>query len=621
MRDFIIPALSVSISYDRGVGYFTSNWLRLAAGGLKQLAFNGGHARIIASPKLSREDCDALARGMEARLEPIVIKSLSGTLAELECNLEDDTLAALSWMVADGLLDFRIAVAAAELDGDFHDKFGVFGDGHNAVAFRGSPNDSERAFRNYESISAYYSWLDPREAERVAQEQDRFDAIWENRDPNLRVYDVPEAVRRELIEITGRLPRPYQRPAAKNEDRWRHQREAIAAFLDARRGVLEMATGTGKTRTALSILNELHARKLIGGAIVVAYGTDLLDQWNKELLQRTSFPVYRDYADRKETLSYLNASQDAVLLLSRQNLPKLLPKLSAETQRRTLLVFDEVHGMGSASLVSSLDGRLENFVYRLGLSATPERAYDTSGNDFVARAIGPVIFRFTLEQAISRGILCKFDYVALDYAFSDDDRAAVRQAIRRHHAKARTSTPSPVELLYQDLARIRKLSKEKLEPFREFVEAHSETLKRCLIFVETADYGALVQEILMSHAVDYHTYYGDDDRINLKRFANGRLECLVTCKRISEGIDISSVASIVLFSSARARLETVQRLGRCLRIDPDNPSKRALVVDFVRTDDLGPDENDLESTADIERRDWFRTLSKDHAHINGGIAS
>jgi superfamily II DNA or RNA helicase len=610
LRELIVPALSASTVYDRGVGYFTSNWLKLAASGLAALAANGGHARIIASPKLSPEDCAAMAEGVSARGEPALLAALQTTLADLEQGLETETLVAMAWMVADGLLDFKLAIPTQGLDGDFHDKFGVFGDGTDAVAFRGSPNDSERAFRNYESLSVYYSWLDSREATRVAHERARFERIWTNKDLNLRVFDLPSAIRKNLIEFTQKSERPYAKPAAPAQDpRWRHQSEAQAAFLDHRNGVLEMATGTGKTRTALSILNELHARELVDGAIVTAFGTDLLDQWRNELLKHTSFAIYVDYAGQHEALSYLNGPRDAVLLCSRQNLAELLPKLPAASRARTMLIFDEVHGMGSESLVERLRGQLGAFDYRMGLSATPERAYDQAGNDFIESEIGPVIFRFPLEEAIRRGILCEFDYVDLDYEFSDEDRAAVRQAIRRHHAKARTSEPSPPEQLYREIARIRKLSTEKLAPFQTYVRAHSDGLKRCLIFVETAEYGALVQDILMDAGSDYHTYYGDDDRANLRLFARGDLECLVTCKRISEGIDIRSVNTIVLFAAARARLETVQRLGRCLRVDPNNPDKRARVIDFIRTDDLDDDETDPESTADEERRDWFRELA------------
>ncbi|WP_245289604.1 MULTISPECIES: DEAD/DEAH box helicase family protein [Agrobacterium] len=611
MAEFIVPALSQASTYDRGVGFFTSRWLKLAASGLAELARNGGRARIIASPKLSPEDCAALAEGSKAKVDEALRATLQVTLDELAGELEKNTLAALSWMIADGLLDFQLAVPVSDLDGDFHDKFGTFGDGKDAVAFRGSPNDSAQAFRNYESISVYYSWLDEREAERVQNEQERFDNLWENKDPNLRLYDLPRAIRKNLIEFTKNFPRPYiqQGQVSSENSRWKHQKDAISAFLAARRGVLEMATGTGKTRTAIRILEELCERGLAESAIVSAHGTDLLDQWYNELLRRTDLPVYRDYGGLRESLSFMNAPKDAVLLMSRQNLAKAVPLIPALTKRKTLLICDEVHGMGSASIVSALTGRLEDFEFRLGLSATPERAYDREGNEFIDKEIGPVLFRFTLEAAIKRGILCEFDYVGLEYRFSDEDKAAVRQAIKRHHAKARSPEPSPVEQLYQELARIRKLSTEKLPPFADYVKANPAVLGRCLIFVETAEYGVLVQEILMRQGVDYHTYYGDDDRANLKRFASGQLDCLVTCKRISEGIDIRSVNTIVLFASSRARLETVQRLGRCLRTDPSNPDKRALVIDFIRVDDLDEDETDEESTADVERRNWFRKLA------------
>lgn len=609
---FYVPALSLSTAYDRGVGYFTSNWLRLAASGLARLAANGGKARIIASPKLDREDCAALNEGADAKNDPQLREALAGALTDLEQDLAHDTLAALAWMIADGLLDFRIALPTGELDGDFHDKFGVFHDAsENAVAFHGSPNDSEKAFRNYESISVFYSWIDGREAQRVKNEQDRFNLIWDNGDVNLRVYEMPEAIRRNLIEFTTRFDRPYAPPAGRESDtaaRWQHQRDAVAAFLKAKNGILEMATGTGKTRTALTIAEELRERGVINTAVVAAYGTDLLDQWHTELVRR-GLPTFRAYEKHREAQSYLNNPDGAILLTSRQWLADVLPRLRSGVFRKALLICDEVHGMGSPSLVASLSGRLKPFAYRLGLSATPEREYDGEGNRFIEDEIGPVIFEFGLRDAIQKGILCGFDYVELEYEFSDEDRSAIRQAIRRYHAKARAGDAPAIEVLYQDLARIRKLSKEKLPPFDLYAHAHPEVLQRSLIFVETAEYGLLVQDILMELHVDFHTYYGDDDRSNLVRFARGELDCLLTCHRISEGIDIQSVNNIVLFASARARLETVQRLGRCLRIDPQNPEKRATVVDFIRVDHDSEDDPTAELSADEDRRDWFRDIA------------
>jgi superfamily II DNA or RNA helicase len=608
---FYVPALKHSVVYDRGVGFFTSQWLRLAASGLAGLASNGGRARIIASPMLDRSDCVALSQGADAREDPVLKDALDRAISDLERDLATDTLSALAWMIADGLLDFRIAIPTADLNGDFHDKFGIFRDAEgNAVAFHGSPNDSERAFRNYESISIYYSWIDAREASRVTAESARFELLWSNGDLNLRVYPLPDAVKRNLIAFTTRLPRPYAAPKpGVGQDRWIHQKEAAAAFLRARCGILEMATGTGKTRTALTILGELSERGLVETTIVAAYGTDLLDQWYKELVKQSGIPVYRAYEQHRETQAFLNSPRGAVLLTARANLGEVLPRLEPRAFEKALLICDEVHGMGSPALVAALTGKLKPFAYRLGLSATPERTYDAEGNQFVEEEMGPVIFRFGLEEAIKRGILCEFDYVPLPYALSDEDKGAVRQAIKRYHAKARSGDPAPIEALYRDIARVRKLSREKIAPFDDYVSANPAVLDRCIIFVESAEYGALIQSILMRMRTDFHTYYQDDDRENLRRFASGKLECLLTCHRISEGIDIQSVNNIVLFASARARLETVQRLGRCLRVDPANPDKRARVVDFVehKPDDI--DDPTGELSADEERESWFLALS------------
>ncbi|MGO7163683.1 helicase-related protein [Rhizobium johnstonii] len=104
----------------------------------------------------------------------------------------------------------------------------------------------------------------------------------------------------------------------------------------------------------------------------------------------------------------------------------------------------------------------------------------------------------------------------------------------------------------------------------------------------------------------YRTYYADDDRDHLIAFARGDIDCLITCHRISQGIDIRSLNTVILFASARAKLETIQRIGRCLRIDPAKPDKRALVVDFVRPEA----ETDAVPNADQERCAWLSELAK-----------
>ena len=52
-------------------------------------------------------------------------EALEISIADLKKSLEQETLSALAWLVADGILDFKLAMPRNKLDqGEFHDKFG-----------------------------------------------------------------------------------------------------------------------------------------------------------------------------------------------------------------------------------------------------------------------------------------------------------------------------------------------------------------------------------------------------------------------------------------------------------------------------------------------------------------
>jgi superfamily II DNA or RNA helicase len=202
--------------------------------------------------------------------------------------------------------------------------------------------------------------------------------------------------------------------------------------------------------------------------------------------------------------------------------------------------------------------------------------------------------------------LAPFNYFPLPYRLTDNDRERLKDVYRRKAARALAGEPMSDQELWTELARVYKTSEAKLPIFRKFIADRPELLRRSIIFVETTEYARPVLDIVHEHRPDFHTYFGGEDAETLKRFARGDLECLITCHRVSEGIDIQSLSSVILFSSARARLETIQRMGRCLRSDPEDTGKVANVVDFVRqgdTDTTGPN-------ADDDRADWLRDLAK-----------
>ena len=603
------PCLKWAERFDRGVGYFTTGWLTYNVAGLSDFASRGGKIRLITSPILSTEDTDAIigAENQDGSAFLRLEASLLENVEILKQEMEADIINAFSWMLYDGIIDMRFAIPCEKLEeGDFHDKFGIFYKGNDALSFSGSINDSKHGFQNYESIKVFKTWAGTQEY--VDADTARFEKIWNRKDRNLKMFTIPQAVKNKIFEL--RTPdRPYSLPAGSSK--WVHQDIAVKTFLEKEHGILAMATGTGKTVTAMKIINKLFDSGEIRRVVITMYGNDLLDQWAIQIRENyKNKQINYHYASQKMMKDFVMHPDDSILILSRdsRNLSKLLDlfdRLPGDYRNDTLFVFDEVHGAGSNTFVENLSGRLSPYRYRLGLSATPEREYDEAGNDFLLNEIGEVIFEFTLQDAIQKGILCEFNYISLPYVLTEEEKLKKRKIIAAFNAKKESGEPVDEKDMFTQLALVNKTAVNKLEEFESLISQRPELLQKCIIFVQTMEYGAKLQEILVRYSDKYHTYYADDEKINLENFAAGKIDCLLTCKKVSEGIDISSVTNIILFSSDRSRLVTTQRIGRALRLDKNNPEKKATVVDFVIEDS---EEND--NNADAARAEWLTELSQ-----------
>lgn len=624
--EFFGPCLNHAHIYRRAAGYFSSTALLTWMEALPRLVHGEDlTVRLIAAPELSTQDKAVLgelaAEEKRAEYRRLLVERILDEVVALAENPTDGGVRArvFAWLVANGRLDIRFAFPRhVGAPGIFHEKMGVFDFGDEArVAFTGSANETLGGHRlNYESIDVYRSWV-AGDAERVGTKVAQFDEAWANEAEGLDVErPSAETVAKLRSRAPGKLPRRRGPQAAdeREDTRWRHQEEAVEAFLAKRSGVLEMATGTGKTRTTLKILQRLIGSGELKGAVIATDGTDLLDQWAAELdgwalAAKRSWLVYRQYERHREMGEFALSPEDGILVISRAQLPKAVRRMPRRSMRDMIVVHDEVHGLGVPSLVGSLGGRHRHFGWRLGLSATPERSYDEEGNRFILDEIGRTVYRFPLEAAIARGVLSEFDYVPLPYELTDGDRRRISAVYARRAARKREGDPMSNEEFWNELAKVYKTAEMKPEVFGEYLKGHAALLRDCIIFVETKEYGNGLLEDLHEHTTRYRTYYAEDDRDHLEQFARREIDCLITCHRISQGIDLRSLRTVVLFASARSKLETIQRIGRCLRVDPDAPGKRALVVDFVRSGALsaGPDEI---PSADEERCDWLRSLSK-----------
>lgn len=398
-----------------------------------------------------------------------------------------------------------------------------------------------------------------------------------------------------------------------NRKSWTHQEEAMKIFLTKKNGILEMATGTGKTYTAIQIMKKLLEDDKIKRIIVITYGNDLLQQWYHELLIGfCNVKIFRFFDRYKEWSKFILEDDKSILILSREanRIAECLMMLekhdgSESAQQGTLLLFDEVHGFGASSFAKNLKGSIQKYTYRLGLSATPERDYDETGNDFIKTEIGDIIYHFGLEDAIEKGILCSFSYLPIYYSLTDEERDKKRKVIAAYEVKRKRGIPFNENDLYRDLAKVNKTACQKIPLFEELIIKRPDLLDHCIMFVENREYGLELQKMLVNHMCRYHTYYSEDTKNNLNKFSKGQIDCLITCKKISEGIDIKLAKNIILFSSDKGQIVTVQRIGRSLRKNPEEPDKEACVVDFIYN---GSSNEDI--TTDKKRMEWLNSLAK-----------
>jgi superfamily II DNA or RNA helicase len=619
--EFYNPLLSRATEYKRGVGYFSSSWIRSAARGMAELAANGGTAKWITSPIIGEDDLNALERGSEAQQDDVLKSVLDDKITNLRFDLEYNTRNTIAWMVADGILDIRFAVPENELSGNFHDKFGIMEDGAgNKMAFHGSQNDSQTALSNYEAYSIDCSWLSDRDKEGVHNQERRFNRLWEGKTQNVAVYTIPEGIEEDIAQLRDDDYRPYELPGKSSGPGVTlrpYQREAVDAwFENGSRGLFEMATGTGKTFTALAATEEFLETEERPNLIVIAVPfTHLAPQWEEEMeLFDIPDPLYvygTDNPDWKSDLSKavsnLNQGIDKtnVLLTTHTTLSHEFFREKIQSHRGTsLLIGDEVHHLGSEH---HQKGLLNEYDYRIGLSATPERYYDEEGTEFLLEYFNETIYEYTLEDAIPE-FLAEYDYHPVIVELTSDE---LEDYQRLSHKLAKLSHNEDAddevrERVAQKRANIIKSAENKYARLTSVLR-RLDPIDHLLVYTNSEQLTE-VQKILNEYDIIQHkfTYREDSEQRQaiLDGFEKGEYDALVAMKCLDEGVDVRATKQAILMSNTGNPMEFIQRRGRVLR-QHENKEK-ATIFDFIVVPTMNPDAELKESERNILRKELRR---------------
>jgi superfamily II DNA or RNA helicase len=603
-HDFYLPSMFRASEYDRAVAFFRSTVFIIAWPALKEFILKGGHIRVLCSQVLADEDVDALEKGFSARADAELSSRLK---QEVHGLLSDDVLReptrVLAALVAQGCIQFQIAVMKhsdlnTAKERIFHDKLGIFRDRQgNVVVFKGSMNETWSGLAgdgNLESVDVAASWMGQRDLERTTTEQAYFQDLWENNYPTVLVRPFPEVAKSELENSAvenweGSLDSLLSGDRDVNSPPKRslmsHQAAGLASWAaNNRAGILEFATGSGKTFTAITAIRECLSR-FQEPVLVVVPDQVLFQQWYKELtdptnelsasilragaghdLWRTNLPLWtRPGSERRVVLATLQTA-------SRSDFRQLL--VGGE---HLVLIADEVHRLGSPKHRQLMEETC--FGARLGLSATPERAGDPEGTSailtFFRRILEP---RYTLWDAIRDEVLCRYFYrphpVRLDEDEADEWKSISRQIFQLTFQGERGRNPDAADRLKHLLikrARVVKQARSKIALAAEVVQHYFERGQKWIVYCDDLSQLTSVCSALDQAGIEtfpFHSQMTGDREETLKWFTR-RGGVVVAIKCLDEGVDIPSVTHALILASSKNPREFIQRRGRVLRRAPN----------------------------------------------------
>lgn len=617
IENFYEPCLQEAILYWRSVGFFSSSALEKITSGIDNLVLNNGMIRLIVSPKLSKDDIDAIQEGYYQRSRGV--DNSIATWFDQQFDIYDRVrLNILAKLVAQGRLDIKIALT--ENLGMYHEKLGIMKDKEeNYVAFSGSMNESETAFmHNFESIDVYCSWDETRRSDIIYS---NFVELWNGTTLGLCVLDFPDIGFERLkkyndnsmtfeesfrfLEQKNTLPRMPKEINGNVFNIRKYQQEAIDAWFDNNNiGLFSMATGTGKTLTAITAAIKLYERKKQLAIIIVCPFQHLVDQWEKDLRVFNFKPIcaYESSAIwqplLRSKIRFFNMNSVDHLCVVTTNSTFMGTKFLTEVlkiKKAALLIVDEAHNIGSQLGLSALSKIQSNTTYRLALSATPERHFDDEGTQKLISYFDQVVYDFSLERAIRENHLTPYYYNIILTSLDNEEYSEyislsceISKYIFRKDEKP-LITDKAKELMLKR-SRLVNTSKDKLEKLIKKLKASSldyQNLIYCGIGKDDSglrQINAVTKALTESIGMRVCQFTSEESRDERKRLisrlsSGDDLHALVAMKCLDEGVDIPCVQSAYIMASSTNKKEHVQRRGRVLRKFPGK--KYATIYDFV----------------------------------------
>lgn len=637
-KEFFTEVLVESNIFDLGLGFFSSSGIRSLSYGFALFIANGGKMRVVINQVLSAADKTAIEKGQNQVIDNFEEKIINdiNRLAETLSKADEQFFRCFSYLISINRIEFVATVSTK--GGLAHDKYGVFTDLQgNKIAFIGSANFSKTALElNGETITVFSSWND---SDRVSEFQNIFSESWKEGTPHLIHIPLnevkthiegkflPETVA-ELIQhgidlresenldetkktktkslsprLIEKLEQKEQEPRFPFPEEREIQKNAYAAWIaNNRQGIFAMATGSGKTVTALNCVLKRYQETGSYKVIIAVPTQALAVQWEQEvkafnfqnIVSTHTEKDWKNILSRYTTKSIFDKKKKLVLIttyatFNRKDIQAFLKNTQGIDS--FIYIADEAHNIGSTNTLRHLP---EKILQRIGLSATPERIYDDVGSEKLYQFFNSrpplYTYRYTMKQAIEHKILCHYDYYPIFIELRTEEMQAyktITDQLRKFIDPETGKYKEEAEMLLLKRKRIIHKAENKKAAISNLLEdlKSKKKLDYTFVFVpegyepdysETDNYSVEDEDI---HIIDeyaqmfkeqgysYHKYISglEEAQKVLKSFADGDIKILLSMKCLDEGVDIPRAEHAIFCSSTGNPRQFVQRRGRVLR--------------------------------------------------------
>jgi superfamily II DNA or RNA helicase len=227
-----------------------------------------------------------------------------------------------------------------------------------------------------------------------------------------------------------------------------------------------------------------------------------------------------------------------------------------------VVIGEEAHEAGGNSYYEILK-HCKNAMVRVALTATPFMKSDAEDNKRLMAAFGPILIKVSEKTLIDRGILAKpiFQFA----------NPLPNPKLRRTSPWQRAYDLGITDAPFRNKAIVAAVAKAKRYGLPS------------LVLVQRTAHGDLLKDMMDKLGIRVEFIRGEDDQKGRKRaldaLAAGDIDCLIGTTILDVGVDVPAICLVILAGGGKAEVALRQRIGRGLRAKKKGPNV-TFVLDF-----------------------------------------